>query len=365
MMLACCGGQGDATQARRHVEPKLLWSFVPDLYYSDLDFHEAAAFSADLAIITKLPEGIDRSLGVVALDAKTKTQRWKLNDVGWLVHPPGATEPLYFAPAGDTISVLDRIDPRTGALMSAVSIPVVSRYDARIAWSPDGPLEISGGTLRALDWQGKPRWTADIDSNAYIWAPIVVGTRVIVPGNTTRAFALADGAPVVGVASDCCGVVASPSGRHVFTRAQSASHELDANLHVARELPGVVLAASDTHYAIERPPTTPGASVPVDVYAYGASAPAVVLSPQGDKDYYSAIALDDTTLFYFHAADATFCERDLTTGKVDIIDHISGRLVISPDATGMSPATLSTPPIIARPYLFSENWGVHAYFIGQ
>ncbi len=83
------------------------------------------------------------------------------------------------------------------------------------------------------------------------------------------------------------------------------------------------------------------------------------------KDYYSALALDDTTLFYFHAADSTLCERDLTTGKVDIIDHISGHFVISPDATGMSPPTLSTTPIVARPYLFTDSWGVNAYFIGD
>jgi hypothetical protein len=346
----------------------LLWSTGVNTNLSDHDLTNASALSSDLAIIGKLYKAdVVGPSELIAFDTKTGARRWKLDEGGWLLHPPHATDPLYIVPTdGAELSVLTQIDPAIGARMSSTSIPMISELGGRVAWSPDGPLELSDGTLRALDWNGQSRWAGRIDRCSSSLAPVVIGHRVLVPGDTLRLFALADGAVIASYPGDCYSPVVAPNGRHVFAHDNGKAHELDSELHVVREIPGTVLAASDTHYAVRSPRTAEEATRPVLVYAYGESEPVVVLSPLGVDDYFDAIALDGNTVFYFHAADSTFCKRDLATGRVDIIDHIYGMPVIAPDAAGVAPGVIASSPIIARPYALAlDLWGVHAYFIGD
>jgi hypothetical protein len=364
------------------VKPSALWSFDPDSYFSEHDFHEGSAFSAELAVLCNIPwNSSGGSVGLVGLDAKTGAVLWRKTATGWLLHPPDATEPLWFAPEEQpqqylpAYTKLERLDPRTGKVLATVTLDRTPEadYDIRIVWSPRAALVILRDTLTAYDWtSGKALWHATVSPDAYLFAPLVRGDRLYLPDNTNLVLSLVDGAQVAAVPGECCTAIGSPDGTHVFMGAAGgAASELATDGTVVRRLTGQVVAASNDYYAIEVTAPTPGPAQPqaaktVAIRAYDRDQPVLALVPDGADDFFTAVALSGAYLYYFHAADATLYQVDLRRpDRREAVDTVGEHLVVSTEVVGTAPAYMGTPPIIERPYLFTEEWGIHGYLIGD
>lgn len=369
LALAAC----DAGPAAVDVAPKFLWTFAPDSYFSGRDFLDASAFSTDAVVLANVPPGgTAGSVGLTALDVQRGTVAWHQDRIGWLLHPPHATSPLYFAPyesaPGSALGAythVDRIDAHTGQTIARTPLqrqPTLD-FELRMVWSARYLLVIDEAGLTAFDWTtGAPRWNVPLDSSAYLFPPLVLGDRLYVAGNPVRVLSIVDGSQLAAVPGECCTLIASPDGKHVFVRsAADASIELDEQLRVVRHTTGEVKAASNTYYAT----TTAGDGQPVHVYRYDRADPVFTLTAQDAKDYFGALALAGSTLYYFHHADATLSAHDLDTGATRLVDTVGSHFVISTDAVGTAGPYMGSPPIVEPPYLFTEEWGVHAYRIGN
>lgn len=376
------GGAGSGTSAaaphKPHVKPSLLWSFDPDSYFSEHDFHEGSAFSPELAVLCNIPwHSTGGSVGLVGLDAKTGAVLWRKTETGWLLHPPDATEPLWFAPEEEpqqyvpAFTKLERLDPRTGKVMATVALDRVPEadYDIRIVWSPRAALVILDDTLTAFDWTtGKALWHATVSRDAYLFAPLVRGDRLYLPDKSNLVVSLVDGAQIAAVPGECCTAIGSPDGKHVFMRAAvDAMAEIATDGSVVRRIAGEVVAASDDYYAVELTvPVPPGGTKTTAIYAYDRDQPVLTLVPSGADDFFTAVALSGSYLYYFHEADATLSQVDLRRpDHREVVDTVGEHLVVSTEVVGTSPAYMGTPPIIERPYLFTEEWGIHGYLIGD
>jgi outer membrane protein assembly factor BamB len=380
MVLAACDSGPRAPQPGPpppvHTVPKALWSFDPQSYFSDRDFLDGSAFSRDLVVLANVPPGgSGGSIGVVALDVKTGTRLWGKAQLGWLLHPPHATEPLYFAPYeklgeyNEGYTHVDKLDPRTGKVLATIKLARSPQLDfeMRIVWSERGIVVIGDREMSLFDWTtGKPRWTTPVGDHAYLFAPLVLGDRIYLPGTSNVIVSLADGVQLAAISGECCDVRASPDGKHVFVRAAvNGSAEIGPDLKVVRHITGEVRHASNTHYVVDTSEGAPAKPAMVQVYAYGNPTAQLVLHPKDKDDFYGALALDGRYLLAFHNADASFQRYDITTGKPELIETIGSHFVLSTDAVGTAGPLLNTPPVIERPYLFTEEWGVHGYLVGD
>lgn len=359
-------GGTPGTSAKPSVAPAHLWSFDPKTYFRDGDFTEASVFTPDLVILAKAAGGGQHPMDIIALDPRTGAERWRKAERGWLLHPPGTVSPLYFVPLAKdarAYTQIQQLDPQSGAVRATVALAApVSEYAARFAWSERALLAIDlTRQVTAFDWTtGAARWRAAGDERTYLAPLRVVGDRVVLSGSKVLVLDLADGKLVAEIPGACCGAIASPDGRHLFVRSgENETLEVGPDFRVLRTIPGVVRSASNRFYVVEATSYQPTSAA---VFMYGQAAP---LLPLDEKPggHYSALAVTDRHAYYFHPSDARLVQRDLGTGQAALVAKIGSHFIVSPDATGTSGPYISTPPIIAGPYLFYEEHGVHAYRI--
>jgi hypothetical protein len=360
------------TAAVSGVAPKGLWH-QELVSYGRVDFAENTAFSTDTVIVAKVPSPVEVDLvGLQAFDPASGKLMWRRDAHGWLLHPAGSTSPLYFAPLEQGNSYeegytrVERIDARTGQVVGTIVLDRDTKDDihTRLVWSESAALVVTTTSVSAFDWTtGKRLWSSDLGA-ATKGAAKVIGDKIFLPGETLQVLSLRDGKQLAAIPTGCCDIfetsriVASPDGLHVFVPGKlDETLEIDAQLR-AHHLDGQIRAASNRYYALERVADHPIVHR-VTIAAYGGPDPILALVPSSTHDFYSALALTDDRVFFFHDADATFSQRRLPAGPVERVD------TIAPHVNPASPAFLGGAPAIALPYLFCEDWGIRAYFIGK
>lgn len=352
--------------------PELLWSHDPQEYFSERDF-AASFFSRSAVLITKDHDPASYTKGVKALDPQTGRMRWEIQPAEWVLHPPDAPRPLFIvnrarsAEAPGTPLPFDHayreaveIDPESGQELRRIPFArAIGTYDTRLflaggrlvfLTSADG-----GHTLGAVDLTtGAVVWELKSDADP-LFPPLVLPDRVLFLGNTYIAYALDDGRELYRVKGACCSAVASPDGRHVYLRSGvDQTVEVFPDGRLGNPLRGDPAAASARFIVVKRNGLA--------AYAHGGSTPVYSVSAP-DPDYTSAIALQGDALFFFRARDKALWMRDLGSGRERALFEIGSKFVVGPDATGLAPAHLSTPPAFDPPLLFVHDWTIRAYRI--
>jgi hypothetical protein len=348
--LACgCGAAaaGDATPA---------WSFAPEGYFSDRSFAESF-FSADVVLVHGRG---DFGGELVALNTRDGSVRWR-RSANWMAHPPGRVDPLWIVAdaANQDHAQLIRLEPVSGKEAARVTLArPLSSLGSRMLWADGLILAFSYGQLRAVDpADGATRWTISIPDSYYLFPPLVRGHTVILQGKTYIAIDARTGQELWRHDGECCTALASPDGRELYVRGKvGAADRLNWSGHQRARLTGELAAVSDHWVALQQDGR-------FAVYRHGAADPSWS-QPTSNHVYVGAVALSADDLFYFSSKDSTLWRRNLATRRTRAIRGAHSHLVISTDASGVAPAHIGAPPIVAPPYLFVLDWGIHAYRLG-
>ncbi len=327
--------------------PTLAWAYNPDAYYGDRDWG-ASLFTRDVAFVVKAPSISMSAPAVVALDTKTGAELWHRDDAGWLVQSP--TGELWFS--SRPYWRMERLDARTGQVFDVIEFPQRFSDDAQLYGSSTGLLVGDGASLTAIDWKtGARRWRTPLSAGRY-WKPTIAGARVAIPGQTHHVLlALETGATLADIqaAGGCCGAVVSPNGEHVFFDGEDHSTvSVDGQGRVTH-FPGQVRAASNTHWVVEQDKV-------LRAYAYGRAEPAVTLGPNDADDYFGAVTLAGSNLFYFHKADGGLWQNDLAKKRRRLVRSIPGFFAITTCHGAVSSGPhLGVPPVVAGERLFLQE----------
>jgi len=237
----------------------------------------------------------------------------------------------------------------------ALDHPISTVMGERLFWADGRILAMEPGWLSAIEpTTGTILWRVALADTTYSnFPPLVHDHTVVLQGTTYVAIDARDGRTIFRRVGECCTAKASPDGRHLYLRtAVKRSVELDWAGAVVAERPGDVDAVSDRFVALQE-------AARFAVYRHGSREP-VWQAPTDAHRFIGAVTLTGDQLFYFDSTDETLWRRDLDDGGARPVKKAHQRLVISTDATGMSPAYLGAPPVWDPPVLFLLDWSIEA-----
>lgn len=337
--------------------PERAWSFEYPAYFSGGDL-AASVIAPDVIVLAKEFE----AGALIGLDPATGATRFERGGVAALRDARGALYLMSIDAAPGTFGgsyALIEVDATTGDPRRVVALdpPLPSFPMARFAIAGERLLVITDGELAAYELtSGKRAWLVNAPEASHLFRPAILRDRVVLPGTTYAAYALADGAALWKRPGECCTALVSPDGAHLYLRTAIAeAAEVGADGKTRHALAGSVAAVADDWVAVTD-------DTHLRVFRHGSSAPALELDAPGG---FGAVALDRDWLFYFDSRDATMWLHDVTSGARVKLHEAHARLVISPDATGTAPAFVGDPPVIAPPLAIVLDWSVHAYRIDR
>lgn len=337
--------------------PEPAWSFDYPAYFSGGDL-ASSVIAADVIVLAKEFE----AGALIGLDPATGATRFERGGVAALRDDRGALYLMSIDAAPGTFGgsyALIEVDPMTGDPRRVVALdpPLPSFPMARFAIAGARLLVVTDGELAAYDLaSGQRAWLVNAPEASHLFRPALLRDRVVVPGTTYAAYALADGAPLWKRAGECCTALVSPDGAHLYLRtALAEGAEVDDRGQTVHAFAGSVEAVADAWVAVKD-------DTHLRVFRHGGGAPVVALEAPGG---FGAIALHGDWLFYFDSRDATLWLHELVSGERVKLHQAHARLVVSPDATGTAPAFVGDPPVIAPPLALVLDWAVHAYRIDR
>ncbi|MEJ7730095.1 MAG: PQQ-binding-like beta-propeller repeat protein [Polyangiaceae bacterium] len=298
--------------------------------------------------------------GVTRVDMATGRTAWALSDARQVMLGETPDEPVWvvMAETGAIGTELVEIDGRTGHTLRSTH---VESRSAR--WHRRGAVLLaleSTHAARVDPDTGRVIWSTRPDEPIDEFRPILRDRSVEVPcGSEHRAlcsFALADGRLITRRPEVVSASAPRPAGplyvlgpssvsawtgddHPVWSSALPAGYQ--GTRLVASERWVVVLAATDA-----RP--NPEYLLRALAAADGRVAWERHNEPGG---YLAFIAADGDLAAYFTSVGATLRVRDLGRGREVPVRQFSGRLVISPDATGTSPAVPGGDPFVFGRYV--------------
>jgi hypothetical protein len=200
---------------------------------------------------------------------------------------------------------------------------------------------------------------ADLDRR---FTPLALPDRILFPGSTYVAYAIADGRELSRTAGVCCTAIASPDGAHVYLRTGvDEAGELLGDGRIGRRFRGEVAAVSGRFVAVL---SRPGAST-LAVYAHGGARPLWSVTGKDEHDDFSAVGISGDRVLFFRSGDDGVWMHDLATGRDRALLTIHAKIVLSPDRRGSAPANMTTPPVLAPPLLFVHDWTIRAYRVEE
>ena len=341
-------GSGDVN--RGIPSPSSIWQYDYPGYFAGGDLR-VSVFTPTRIVLAKEFEGTE----LVALDPATGAVAFTRPGVAALRGEDDALVTVEHDGADQRVTVLaDGTPARTVVLTPAVPAFPPVRF---VMAGPGRLLVVGDGELAAYELAtGAQRWRVPAPESRHLFAPIVLGDRVIMPGATYAAYALADGKRLWRQAGVCCGALASPDGAHVYLL---ETGERTVELSPA----GAIIASrTGTPAAVSRDFVALRDAHGVSVYRHGGAAPILrVDAPDG----LGAVALADEMLFYFDGRDATVWMHDVVRDVRIALHQATSHTVISPDASGTAPPFVSDPPIVVWPNVYVLDWTLHAYRVDR
>lgn len=381
-LAACLVAAAALAACSRGPAARTAWSYDPQRYFDEADFHRASLFTRDVVLVAQDHDSAAMDWPLVALDPATGQVRWKVEHAEWALHPRDRARPLYlvksvtpeapsyYPPFGEIVE----LDAANGRILrrTAMARPI-SSWDTRFVYGPPPTpgahhriYWVSGGVLGALDAEtGERLWESPTTADEL--RPVVaLPDRVVTPGPVYEIHRAADGALAGSVHGTCCNLVVSPDGRWTYIRlALNSTAAIDAHGGTLATHAGEAVAVSDHWVALVRATGTGAAAVAtLAIHRHGVARPALLLEARGAEAFFTAVALAGDDLFYYRGTDQGLWWRRLPTGKERQVYRAHGHLVIAPDATGVAPAYLGTAPVYDAPYLFLLDWIIHALELG-
>jgi PQQ-like domain len=302
---------------------------------------------------------------VAKVDATTGRALWSLDGAQAALLPQVARDPLWLIYDQPSGALLEEIDVANGSLLRTTTLADTA--------SPLGQWYRRGGVLVRAQRDLLERF--DPSTGARLWAVhprepinefqvVLAPSAIWAPCGRERLcrFGAEDGALVRWVEGPVVDFAAGPDALYVLGSDRVEAYGLESMTPRWSEalqpgFRGQRLVASPK-WVVVLSQTSVRPKPDYILSAHQADNGKIAWSHQNvPEQYMGYLGLGGDVLAYYSSADAGIFVRDLARGAEQKAVEFSSRLVISPDATGISPPVPDGDPIVLGSWLFVPDFG--------